>query len=249
MRAVPEFRLRAVRKFLLRACSGNFPAARLPESPRPHGMPEVPRRMSVPEVPDGMLDCPEKMPSKTLKTFEARDSAEWRTWLATHHDSESEVWLVFHKQHTGEQCIAYTDALDEALCFGWVDSLVKRLDDQRYARKFTPRKLDSKWSTINRKRYVQLQASGRLTPAGMERPPSARNGDAPVRRVIAELPPYIEEELQRQPQAQKFFEKLAPSCRREYIGWIDSAKRPETKARRLAEAIGMLAGGKKLGLK
>jgi uncharacterized protein YdeI (YjbR/CyaY-like superfamily) len=189
------------------------------------------------------------MPSKTLKTFEARDGAEWREWLAGHRDSESEVWLVFHKQHTGQPCIAYTDALDEALCFGWIDSLVQRLDDQRYARKFTPRKSDSKWSTINRKRYAQLQASGRLTPAGMERPPTARNGDAPARRTTPETPPYIGEELRRRPEAWAFFEKLVPSCRREYIGWIDSAKRPETRARRLAEAIGMLAGGKKLGLK
>src|SRR5580698_6477397 len=77
---------------------------------------------------------PEKMPSKTLKTFQARDSAAWREWLAGHHDSESEVWLVFHKQHTGQPCVAYSDALDEALCFGWVDNLVKRLDDERYAR-------------------------------------------------------------------------------------------------------------------
>ena len=87
-----------------------------------------------------------------MKTFVAYTVDQWRKWLDEHHDSESEVWLVFHKVHTRVPSIAYPDALDEALCFGWVDSLVKRLYGSRYARKFTPRKVDSRWSTINRKR-------------------------------------------------------------------------------------------------
>jgi len=87
-----------------------------------------------------------------VKTFVAYTVDQWRKWLDEHHDSESEVWLVFHKVHTRVPSIAYPDALDEALCFGWVDSLVKRLYGSRYARKFTPRKVDSRWSTINRKR-------------------------------------------------------------------------------------------------
>ncbi len=96
------------------------------------------------------------MRAKTLKTLDARTPAEWRRWLADFHDSEPEVWLVFHKRHTGQASIAYEDAVDEALCFGWVDSLIKRLDAARYARKFTPRKAVSKWSTANRQRYAQL---------------------------------------------------------------------------------------------
>jgi len=95
-----------------------------------------------------------------MKTFLARTADQWREWITEHHDSESEVWLIFHKLHTGMASIAYKDALDEALCFGWVDSLVKRLDDRRYARKFTPRRADSRWSTTNRKRYAPLKASG-----------------------------------------------------------------------------------------
>jgi hypothetical protein len=86
--------------------------------------------------------------TETVKTFVAQTAEQWRTWLDEHHDSESEVWLIFYKLHTGVRSIAYLDALDEALCFGWVDSLVKRLDESRYARKFTPRKADSRWSTI-----------------------------------------------------------------------------------------------------
>jgi uncharacterized protein YdeI (YjbR/CyaY-like superfamily) len=90
------------------------------------------------------------MPAKTLKTFDAESRAHWRNWLGTHHDSESEIWLVFYKRQTGRASVSYDDAVAEALCFGWIDSLIKRIDDARYARKFTPRKPGSKWSTSNR---------------------------------------------------------------------------------------------------
>src|ERR1035438_7518925 len=155
---------------------------------------------------------------------------------------------VLHKRQTGQPSIAYDDAVNEALCFGWIDSLVKRLDDDRYARKFTPRKPDSRWSAANRKRFAQLQASGRLTPAGLKRAPTDRSGDAP-RPSLAKVPQYIQQALRSRPAAENYFESLAPSCRRMYIAWIDSAKQPETKARRLREAVDLLAAGKKLGLK
>ena len=105
-----------------------------------------------------------------MKTLLVRTLEQWRDWLAEHRASEPEVWLIFHKQHTGVASIDYKDALDEALCFGWVDSLVKRLDDRRYARKFTPRRADSRWSAINRKRYAQLRAAGRLKRPGSDVP-------------------------------------------------------------------------------
>jgi uncharacterized protein YdeI (YjbR/CyaY-like superfamily) len=188
------------------------------------------------------------MPPKTLKTLDARDCEQWRKWLASHHDSESEVWLVFYKRQTGRPSIAYDDAVNEALCFGWIDSLVKRLDDDRYARKFTPRKPGSRWSAANRKRFAQLEASGRLTPAGLKRGPTDRSYDAPP-PSLSKVPQYVEQALRSRPAAWNYFESLAPSYRRLYIAWIDSAKRQETKTRRLQEAIGLLAAGKKLGLK
>jgi uncharacterized protein YdeI (YjbR/CyaY-like superfamily) len=187
---------------------------------------------------------------KTSQTVEARTLEEWRHWLVRHHESESEVWLVFHKRHTRRESVAYTDALDEALCFGWIDSLVKRLDEHRYARKFTPRTPDSRWSSINRRRYRQLRASGRLTPAGARRAPTGRTGDAPMpRRAPLRVPPYIRKALRSHAAARRTFERLAPSYRRRYVGWIDSARRPETKAKRLREALALLAAGRKLGLK
>jgi len=185
--------------------------------------------------------------SKAFKTLDVQTLEQWRSWLADHHGSESEVWLVFHKRHTGRPSIAYQDALDEALCFGWVDSLIKRLDDARYARKFTPRKADSKWSAVNRKHYARLKTSGRLKPSGLNRAPTDRSYDKPP--ASSTIPAYIQEALQRSQTASRNFESLAPSYRRNYIGWIDSAKLQETKMRRLQEAIKLLAAGKTLGLK
>ena len=185
-----------------------------------------------------------------MKTFVARTANQWRTWLEAHHESESEVWLVFHKRHTGVPSIAYEDAIDEALCFGWVDSLIKRLDDARYALKFTPRKAESRWSAKNRQRYAALEASGRLKPGGIRRPPTGRGYNPPARfQMPATVPGYIQAALRRRPKALRYFETLAPSHRRRYIGWIETAKREETKARRLKEAIRLLAAGKPLGLK
>jgi len=187
--------------------------------------------------------------AKNLKTLDVRSRRQWRDWLARRHESESEVWLVFHKCHTGQKCISYDDAVEEALCFGWIDSLIRRLDEDRFARKFTPRKPDSKWSTINRQRYEKLKENGLLAAPGLERPPTDRSGDAPPRRDWTTLPAYIEEQLKANAPAWGHFEKMTPSCRRAYIGWIDSAKREETKHGRLRQAIAQLATGQKLGLK
>ena len=184
-----------------------------------------------------------------MKTVEARTLEQWRRWLTAHHDSESEVWLIFYKRHTGKECIAYLDALDEALCFGWVDSLVKRLDEDRYARKFTPRRADSIWSAVNRKRYAELAASGRLMEPGKRRAPTARRYPASIENRSTTPPRYIRDALKKHPAALRNFEALAPSHRHNYIAWIDSAKKDETKQRRLAEAIRLLAAGQKLGLK
>jgi len=194
-----------------------------------------------------------------MKTLLVRTLDQWRDWLTEHHASESEVWLTFHKRHsagcekgfTHQQSIDYNDALDEALCFGWVDSLVKRLDDRRYARKFTPRRADSRWSAVNRKRYAELKASGRLKPPGIQRPPTSRgSAPGPARLEIpSKLPQYIQAALSDQPKALRHFEALPSSQRRRFYAWVESSKREETKLRRLKGAIRLLASGKVLGLK
>jgi len=182
-----------------------------------------------------------------LSTLEVRDRQQWRAWLAKHHTSSPGVWLVFHKRHTGVKSIPYEDTVREALCVGWVDSLVKSLDDDRYALKFTPRQATSKWSGLNRKRWVELKEAGLLTPAGLAAAPTA-NSYAP-RPVVADLPAHIAKALKANPKAWEFFRELAPTHRRNFVVWIHMAKRPETRGKRIRESIALLAARKKLGLK
>ena len=187
-----------------------------------------------------------------MKTFDAGTSERWRQWLAKNHATESEVWLIFHKQHTGKPSVAYTDALDEALCYGWIDSLIKRIDDDKYARKFTPRRPDSVWSTVNLKRYAALKASNRLAPPGIERSPQGRpvvDGPPPASLPTAAVRREAEEALKKDRAARKFLDTLSPLEQRRYVSWIAMAKREETRERRLREAIAMLRSGRKLGLK
>ncbi len=186
------------------------------------------------------------MPAE-LATVHLTTRRQWRAWLAKHHGSSPGVWLVFFKTHTGVASIPYEDMVREALCFGWIDSLVKRLDDDRYAVKVTPRKPTSRWSDINRKRWAELEAAGLLAPAGIAAAPT-NNTYAP-RPVIPVLPTYIAKALKANPAAWKFFRELAPTYRRDFVVWIHMAKRPETRARRIRESIALLAAGKKLGLR
>jgi uncharacterized protein YdeI (YjbR/CyaY-like superfamily) len=188
------------------------------------------------------------VPAKAFKTVEAATRQKWRGWLHKHHDSEAAIWLVFYKRQTGRKGVAYRDALEEALCFGWIDSLVRRLDDARFARKFTPRKVDSRWSTVNRRLYADLLARGLVAAPGLRRPPTEKSGDA-LRPSLATIPACIEQALKADPRAWAFFEQLAPSYRRQCIAWIDSAKREETKEKRLQEVVALMSAGKKLGLK
>jgi len=143
--------------------------------------------------------------------------------------------------------MSYEDAVREALCFGWIDSLIKRLEDDRYARKFTPRRRTSKWSRINCNRWAELKTAGRLTSAGLAAAPTD-NRYAP-RPEIPNLPAYITNALRRNRQAWTFFQELAPSYRRHFVAWIHTAKRLETREKRVRESIALLAAGKKLGLK
>jgi uncharacterized protein YdeI (YjbR/CyaY-like superfamily) len=182
-----------------------------------------------------------------LITLQVRSRPQWRAWLAKHHASSPGVWLVFYKAHTGVKSIAYEDTVREALCFGWIDSLVKRLDNDRYALKVTPRQATSKWSDINRKRWAELKAAGRLTSGGLAAAPTD-NSYAP-RPVIPDLPVYIAKALKANFKAWEFFRQLAPTYRRHFVVWIHTAKRPETRERRIRESIRLLAAGKKLGLK
>ncbi len=181
-------------------------------------------------------------------TFYAPDRESWRAWLRVNHGMASEVWLVFPKRHTGRATVAYVDAVEEALCFGWIDSTIRRIDDDRHARKFTPRQTTQNWSPLNLRRFERLVAEGRMTKAGLARfAPDPARTKRPPRSL--RVPEFLQRELRSNPRASRNFELLAPSYRRAYIGWLSDAKREDTRRRRLAEALRLLEKGEKLGMK
>jgi uncharacterized protein YdeI (YjbR/CyaY-like superfamily) len=189
------------------------------------------------------------------KTLYVTNRDEWRAWLERNHDTESEVWLIYYKKHSGRPRIPYDDAVEEALCFGWIDSLVQRMDDEKYAQKFTPRQANSTWSALNQARVAKLIKAGRMTEAGLatvnysmtdkgqESPKSAEE-----KQELA-VPQHVQQALMANDRAWENFKKLAPSYRRNYLRWIMDAKKEETRKRRLKEAIELLAQNKKLGMK
>lgn len=188
-----------------------------------------------------------------MKELSFKTSGDWRTWLRDNHDKEAGIWLVFYKKGSGEPSVDYESAVEEALCFGWIDSIIKGIDEKRYKQKFTPRNESSRWSESNRKRVARLIEHDRMTEFGLAKITAAkRNGqwDKPGR---PEIPSGVPEEfraaLNRNRKAEEAFNRLSPSYRRQYIGWIFSAKRPETRERRIREAIGLLENGQKLGMK
>jgi len=178
---------------------------------------------------------------------------DWREWLRKNYATEKEVWLIYYKKHTGKPSIPYDDSVEEALCFGWIDNIIKRIDDEKFVRKFTPRKAKSKWSEANKKRARKMMKEGKMTKAGLAKIREAKKSGEwfkaePVRKELV-IPPYMKEALAKNKKALDNFNNLARSYKRHYIGWITSAKREETRERRLAEAIRLLEQNEKLGMK
>jgi uncharacterized protein YdeI (YjbR/CyaY-like superfamily) len=189
-----------------------------------------------------------------VKTVAVKSRAAWRSWLESHHDSEpAGVWLEFRKGDAAKNWLTYDEAVEEALCFGWIDSIIKRVDDATYVRKFTPRRKDSVWSPSNKERVARLIVEGRMTPVGLALIEAAKANGNWERDPRAAIPTGIAAEftaaLARNEKAGAVFAVLSPSCRRQYVGWIGSAKRPETRARRVQESIALLERGQKLGMK
>lgn len=186
-----------------------------------------------------------------LKTVSITSRDEWRRWLRANHRREPGVWLVYYKRHTKRPRIPYQDALEEAICFGWIDALVRNIDADRYAQKWTPRRDGSGWSKINLGIARRLIEQGRMTKAGLEKlgpdpadPPRAR-APSPVTSV----PKEFTQALRRNAKARAMFESLAPSYRQRYLRWIADAKRDETRRRRTARVIELLSQGVKASMK
>jgi uncharacterized protein YdeI (YjbR/CyaY-like superfamily) len=165
---------------------------------------------------------------------------EFYDWLEQHHESESEVYVGFHKSHTGKRAMSWSEAVDQALCFGWIDSRADSIDEDRYMQRFTPRKPGSNWSKINVEKVARLEEAGLMRPAGraaFERRTDAKTGVYSFEGRDAGLPPEFDERLRSNQAAAEYFDAKPPWYRRTAAHWVTSAKREETRERRLAQLI------------
>jgi uncharacterized protein YdeI (YjbR/CyaY-like superfamily) len=185
---------------------------------------------------------------KITKSFMPKNQNDWRRWLEKNHDREQEVWLVYFKPASGRSNIDYETSVEEALCFGWIDSIIQKIDEEKYARKFNPRRMDSRWSETSKRRVLKIIREGRMTEAGMAKV-TFDVGKVDVRRPkvkrpAVEMPENIEQALKSQPNVWEAFQNVPPSLQRNYILWLSDAKRPETFERRLKLLIPEVLAGK-----
>jgi uncharacterized protein YdeI (YjbR/CyaY-like superfamily) len=184
-----------------------------------------------------------------------RNRRAWRAWLARNHDRSKGIWLAYYKKGSGKRSVTYEEALQEALCFGWIDSTVNRIDAERYKQRYTPRNDRSVWSASNKARVGRLIAAGLMAPPGLARVEAAkRNGSweslDDVDRIGrgADVPDDLLEALSAEPRAREAFEKRPPSEKKLWGYWVLSAKRPETRARRVAETVKRVLAGRRPGM-
>jgi len=176
-------------------------------------------------------------------------AAEWRDWLAEHHAQPHGVWLVSWKARTGKPATPYEDAVCEALCFGWIDSTYRSLDEERGMLWWSPRRKGSLWASSNKKRVVRLEAEGRMTDAGRAAIEAAKSDGSwellePVEALI--VPDDLATAFDERPGARDQWTAFRPTAKRAYLLWIATAKRAQTRAGRVAESADLVAQGKRL---
>jgi uncharacterized protein YdeI (YjbR/CyaY-like superfamily) len=179
-------------------------------------------------------------------TFCPADREEWRHWLKANHDAQPSIWLVYYKKDAGIPTISYPDAVDEALCFGWIDSTKKSLGNDRYMQLFTKRKPNSVWSKINKAKIERLTAEGLMAPAGLDTIERAKqNGSWTMLDAVEELviPKDLEKAFKSHKGSKDFFVSLSRSAKKMILQWIVQAKQAETRQRRIDETA-ELAGQK-----
>jgi uncharacterized protein YdeI (YjbR/CyaY-like superfamily) len=178
---------------------------------------------------------PNQVPPNSVHP-KSRDA--WRAWLTKHHDKKASVWLITYKKDTGKPRIDYDEAVEEALCFGWVDSKPAKLDDERSMLYFTPRKSRSNWSKVNKERIEKLIANGKMTPSGLSKVDAAKldgTWSALDAVELLEIPQDLVIVLKSYPNANKYFEAFPRSVKRAILEWISNAKKPETRSKRITE--------------
>jgi len=176
---------------------------------------------------------------------------EWRSWLEENHDKETEIWLVYYKVKVEKESIKYKEAVEEALCFGWIDSTVKRIDGEKHMQRFTPRKVKSNWSAINKERVSRLTKEGLMTEFGLKAIEIAKQNGSWLKPdsidIRLETAQVLIDAFVMNQKAEQKFKDLTPSRKKQFIWWIESAKREETKEKRIKETIRLLLEQKRPG--
>lgn len=184
-----------------------------------------------------------KMPDRCL-TFASRD--EWRAWLEEHHATEQEAWLLHLKKAVARASLTYEEAVEEALCFGWIDGLLKSIDGETYALRYSPRRPRSIWSESNKRRVERLISEGRMTAAGLEKVAEARESGeweaATAREDVDAIPADLAQELERN-GAREAFDSWPASRKKQYLFWVSSARRAETRRKRIQAIVEMATTG------
>jgi uncharacterized protein YdeI (YjbR/CyaY-like superfamily) len=180
--------------------------------------------------------------------------SEWRKWLSKNNKKSKGVWLVFYKKETGISSLDYDAAVEEALCFGWIDSLVKKIDEKKYVRKLTPRNSKSVWSELNKKRVAKVMKEGRMTKTGLQKIEEAKqngswNKELKDVKICYNAPKDFIIALEKNKKAKENFERISLSNKKRFYMWINIAKKEETRERRIKESIALLKNNKELGLK
>lgn len=185
-----------------------------------------------------------------LQILPFASAGAWEAWLEANHTSTNGLWIKFAKKNSGVESVSYAEALDAALCYGWIDGQARSFDDEYYLQRFTPRRPRSKWSKVNREKVAKLIEAGRMKPAGLREIERAKTDgrwdaayDSPS---MATVPDDLQRELDKNPGASEFFAKLDGGNRYAILHRIQDARKPETRARRIEKYVAMLNERKKL---
>jgi len=175
-----------------------------------------------------------------MKVHFFSNTAEFRSWLEEHHQTSEELWVGFYKVGTGKPSMTWSESVDEAICFGWIDGIRKTVDADSYTNRFTPRRPNSNWSAVNIAKVAELTKQGRMMPAGIaifEKRTESKSRIYTYENQEAVLSPVLLDHFKQHETAWNYFERYSPSCRKLYIRWIMSAKQEVTQLKRLAELI------------
>ena len=175
-----------------------------------------------------------------IETFYPKNRTEWRAWLQANHNSKQSVWLIYFKKGLGFPAVLYNEAVDEALCFGWIDTKLKPVDEEKFMQYFSKRKVNSVWSKVNKEKILRLIDQGLMTKAGEDSIEVAKQNGSWTILDDAEaliLPKDLEAEFDKRPNAKQFFLSLSRSDKRNIIQWLVLAKRPRTRQKRITDIV------------